>query len=62
MLQSQNNVVMPSHSHSSRRRYSMLRRFGSNDEQTSQRIGMAIGAMLILTVVAGLGLVVRGLF
>lgn len=40
----------------------MLRRFGSNDDESTKIIGLAIGVVLVIAAVAGLGLVVRGLF
>jgi tetrahydromethanopterin S-methyltransferase subunit F len=40
----------------------MLRRIGSNDDESTKVIGLAIGVLLALAALAGLGLVVRGLF
>lgn len=53
---------MSHHGHSSRRRHSLLRRIGSNDDESTKVIGMVIGVILALAALGGLGLVVRGLF
>ena len=62
MLVVEFSTPMPRHSHSSRSRHASSRRYGVDDEESSQKVGMAIGALLIVVVLAGLGLVVRGLF
>jgi hypothetical protein len=47
--------------HSSKTKHSSRRSEAHRDE-VSQRIGLAIGVLLVLALVAGLGLVIRGLF
>lgn len=62
MMETRLNEFMSRHGHSSRSRHSIFRRFGSNDDESTKIIGLAIGVILALAVLAGLGLVVRGLF